>query len=212
MRNEEVAALLASTDWDDALSCFRGEIEQTPPMYSAKKVDGKKLYESARRGIEVEREPVRVTIHKLEVVEKERLRTPDPLLRIRVVCSAGTYIRTLAEDIGRAVGVGAHLAELRRTRAGRFDISQSMTLDALAAADDPGAALLPAAEAVSHLSPIILNADRVDKTMSGLSTRIEEIEFADAQPIRMHDEAGQLLAVGVYDEAEKSVRPKVVLV
>jgi tRNA pseudouridine55 synthase len=104
---------------------FRGEIEQTPPMYSAKKVAGKKLYEHARKGVEIAREPVKITIRKLEIVDPTQIDEPFSEVRIRVICSAGTYIRTLAEDIGRAVGVGAHLEELRRTRAGMFSIEDA---------------------------------------------------------------------------------------
>jgi tRNA pseudouridine55 synthase len=128
LRNEEVADRLAEIEWETILSNFRGEIKQTPPMYSAKKVEGKKLYELARQGIEIERKEVLVTIHKLEIVDSE-FRIPTSALRIRVACSAGAYIRTLAEDIGREVGLGAHLTELRRTRAGRFTIDQAITLD-----------------------------------------------------------------------------------
>ncbi|MEQ1643224.1 MAG: tRNA pseudouridine(55) synthase TruB, partial [Pyrinomonadaceae bacterium] len=138
--------------------------------------------------------------------------TPDSILRISVACSAGTYIRTLAEDIGRAVGTGAHLEELRRTRAGRFDIGQSVTLDVLAESADPAARLLPLEMAVEHLASFSLNEDRAAKTRGGLSTRIQDPEFTDGQRLRMLDESGSLLAIGVYDDAEKSVRPKVVLV
>ena len=199
----------------DALISFRGEIKQMPPMYSAKKVDGKKLYESARKGINVERKSVKVAINKIELIDEIAtndigLGTLD--IGLGVACSAGTYIRTLAEDIGRKIGTGAHLAELRRTRAGRFDLSRSVTLDELEKLDDPATAKIAMAEAVEHLPSIILTAERVEKTRSGLSTRITETQFADGQPVRMLDESGNLLAVGFYDETEKSIRPKVVLV
>ena len=102
-------------DVESALQSLRGEIEQVPPMYSAKRQGGKKLYELARRGREVERKAVHVTIHSLEVdgrIPKWKENddgTTD--IRLRVTCSAGTYVRTLAEDFGRQLGVGAHLAE-----------------------------------------------------------------------------------------------------
>ena len=213
MGTEEIAEVLANADWEMVFDAFRGEIEQTPPMYSAKKIDGTKLYEHARKGEIVERPSTRVTISALDVIEPA-IRDPQSAietLRIRVACSAGTYIRTLAEEIGRAVGVGAHLAELRRTRAGRFDIGQSVTLDELAEADDPATRLLPLEMAVSHLVSISLNEDRAAKTRGGLSTRIQDAAFDDGKRLRMLDESGTLLAIGVYDEAEKSVRPKVVL-
>lgn len=212
LRNEELSKLLAATNWSDVLAEFTGKIEQTPPMYSAKKIDGKKLYEFARKGKTVIRKAVYVNITKLELVGNENFLTPHSAIRIRVACSAGTYIRTLAEDIGRRLGTGAHLAELRRTRAGKFGLSQSITLDALKDMADPAAALLPMTRAVEHLASIELSADRVAKTRSGLSTRIPEAEYANGEALRMHDESGELLAIGFYDEAEKSVRPKVVLV
>lgn len=202
---EEVSAVLDN---------FRGPIEQTPPMYSAKKVYGKKLYEHARKGEVIERKAVAVTIHNLEIInsaiEDLGLETRD--LGLKVSCSAGTYIRTLAEDIGRKVGVGAHLTELRRTRAGNFSIERSVTLENLEQIDDKQSSLIPMEEAVSHLTAFTLNADRVGKTKSGMSTRVFEAQFAAGQPIRMNDEDGRLIAIGAYDETENSVRPKVVLV
>lgn len=201
----------------DALPEFRGEMEQTPPMYSAKKIDGKKLYEHARMGETIERKAVLVTISQLEMLAprpaayEERV-DERKIHSIRVVCSAGTYIRTLAEDIGRRIGVGAHLAELRRTRAGRFDLSRSVTIEELEKLQDPKSALIRMEEAVEHLTAFTLTADRVQKTAGGLSTRVFESQFINGQPIRMLDESGNLIAVGFYEESENSVRPKVVLV
>jgi tRNA pseudouridine55 synthase len=108
------------------LERFRGEIEQVPPMHSALKHEGTPLYRLARRGEEVERAPRRVRISDLEL-----LRFHPPLLELRVVCSKGTYIRVLAEDIGEALGCGAHLSSLRRTASGRFRVDQASTLEAL---------------------------------------------------------------------------------
>ena len=212
VRSEEIDATLESVNWNDVFAGFLGGIAQIPPMYSAKKVAGKKLYELARKGETVERAPVKVVVSKLEVVDSTELRTPQSAIRICVTCSAGTYIRTLAEDIGRKVGVGAHLAELRRTRAGRFDLSRSITLDELAELDDPSTAMIAMEEAVEHLPSITLAADRAEKAKGGLSTRIAETEFTNGQPVRMLDDSEHLIAVGFYEESEKSVRPKVVLV
>ncbi|HEV7699076.1 MAG TPA: tRNA pseudouridine(55) synthase TruB [Pyrinomonadaceae bacterium] len=209
MRNSEFAALLDQTDWDPIFDRFRGEIEQLPPMYSAKKIDGKKLYESARKGIDVERKPVRVSISKLDMVDAE---TAADERRIAVACSAGTYIRTLAQDIGRVLGTGAHLTELRRTRAGRFDLSQSITLDVLAAKETPGDAFLPMKVAVEHLPRFVLPPDRVDKTRNGMSTRLYDAVFEDGSLQQMVTELGELIAIGVYDSSQNSIRPKVVLV
>ncbi|MBK8465960.1 MAG: tRNA pseudouridine(55) synthase TruB [Chloracidobacterium sp.] len=210
MRNEEIEEILASAKWDITFEAFRGEIKQVPPMYSAKKIDGKKLYEHARKGEVIERKPVAVTIHKLEIIDSA-LRIPHSAF-IRVVCSAGTYIRTLAEDIGRQVGIGAHLAELRRTRAGKFTIEQSLTLDELERLDEPASALIAMTEAVSHLQTIVLPDDRVDKTKNGLATRATATEFKDGESIQMQDANGNLIAIGFYNEVENVVQPKVVLV
>lgn len=203
-----IAAHLRSIDWDAALDAFRGDIEQVPPMYSAKKVDGKKLYESARKGIDVPRKAALVTISKLEALPTEFGET----MGLRVVCSAGTYIRSLAEDIGRRVGVGAHLIELRRTRAGHFDLSQSTSLECLAAHVSPESSIMPMEMAVLHLPAVKLNVDRAAKTKSGLSTRLQPGEFTGNQAVRMLSDEGDLLAIGFYDDQENSIRPKVVLV
>lgn len=109
----------------EALTTFLGEQQQVPPMYSAKKIDGTRLYELARKGKEVERDPVDITIYSIELLsfqaEDER-----PTAHIRVVCSTGTYIRTLCHDIGEALGVGAYCAELRRTHIGTYDVSHAV--------------------------------------------------------------------------------------
>ena len=205
----EVAEQLASLEWEKVLAKFRGEIEQVPPMYSAKKLEGKKLYELARKGIEVERDPVAVTISKLEIVERDGL--PNSALRIRAACSAGTYVRTLAEDIGRAVGLLAHLTALRRTRAGRYTLAEAVTLDDLAQMASPGSALLPMDDAVSHLAVFTLRPDRVERTRGGMSTRDSSCKFSEGENVAMVDEDGKLIAVGRFDGSENSVRPKVVL-
>ncbi|MGH9931239.1 MAG: tRNA pseudouridine synthase B, partial [Pyrinomonadaceae bacterium] len=119
-----------------ALASLRGEFDQVPPMYSAKKQGGRKLYELARRGEEVERKPVRVCVDKFEAIKPTGELLKDNLdgtfdFAVRVACSAGTYVRTLAEDFGKRLGVGAHLAELRRTRVGDFQIQQAQTLERL---------------------------------------------------------------------------------
>lgn len=197
---------------EEALCTCRGEIEQTPPMYSAKKVDGKKLYEHARRGEIIERKPVVVKIHELEIMSETPPLTPGQTdVNIRVVCSAGTYIRTLAETIGRKIGVGAHLAELRRTRAGKFSIEQSLTLEQLERLDDKQVVLVPSEQAVSHLREFVLSEDRIEKTKNGLATSVIDAEFKDGEPVQMLDGHKKLVAVGFYNKAENTVRPKVVL-
>lgn len=212
MRAEELSRILAEAEWNNVLSAFRGEIDQIPPMYSAKKVGGRKLYEHARKGETVARTPASVTIGALEMLAPSNPHVSDLEIRLRVVCSAGTYVRVLAEDIGRAVGVGAHLQELRRTRAGRFCLEQSNTLDQIADMKDPAVALLPMELAVEHLPEIVLSSDRVDKTRAGLASRVPDTAFTDGQLVRMHGPDGELLAIGIHDSAEGCVRPRVVLI
>jgi tRNA pseudouridine55 synthase len=122
----EDALMPTAEELEAALSRFRGEIQQVPPMHSAIKVGGKKLYELARQGVEVERQPRRVTISRIDV---EWYR--PPVLGIHVKVSKGTYIRSLAHDLGQALGVGAYLEALIRTRHGPFTIEQATTLEGL---------------------------------------------------------------------------------
>lgn len=103
---------------------FTGEISQIPPMFSAKKIKGKRLYKLARKGIEVEREPINVTIFTLEILEETL-----PCVTFRVVCSKGTYIRALANDFGKVIGCGAYLKKLVRTKVGDFSIEESCTIE-----------------------------------------------------------------------------------
>lgn len=113
-------------DIEKTLNAFRGDILQVPPMFSALKRDGKTLYDLAREGVSIEREARSVRIEKLEILE-----FADELLTVEVTCSKGTYIRVLAEDIGEALGCGAHLASLRRTKVGALSLEDAVTLQAL---------------------------------------------------------------------------------
>jgi tRNA pseudouridine55 synthase len=207
-----------------ALAGLRGEIEQVPPMYSAKKVQGQKLYELARRGVEIERASVRVTIYELEVRERDggalllhnENGTID--LSIRVVCSAGTYIRTLAETIGERLGTRAHVASLKRTRAGDFRIESAISLDDLkikaeAGEDEVKVSLLPFDAALSGLPFVHLTADEARKSLHGMALRIKSGTAAGwrtNEPVRMRDMEGHLIAIGFYDAASCSLHPRVV--
>jgi tRNA pseudouridine55 synthase len=146
----ETGVVLPDTETriDETLARFVGEISQVPPMYSALKRDGVPLYERARRGEVVERASRQVVIHAIE-----RRRWATPLLEIRVRCSKGTYIRTLAEDIGAALQSVAHLTSLRRTRSGRFVVEQALTLESLEAMSEADRAgrVLPLEGLLSHL-------------------------------------------------------------
>jgi len=147
---------------------FTGPIRQVPPMHSALKKDGKALYEYARQGVEVERAPRDVRIHRLQLM----LQGPDAL-RIVASVSKGTYIRTLGEDIGEALGCGAHLTALRRIETGGFDAARCITLEALEALaeDERLAQLLPAESLLAGHAPVTLGAEDAGRFLSGLRRR-----------------------------------------
>jgi tRNA pseudouridine55 synthase len=202
-----------------ALESLRGDIDQVPPMYSAKKQDGRKLYELARRGEEVERKPVRVCIYQFEAIGSTGELLKDNLdgtfdFEVRVSCSSGTYVRTLAEDFGKRLGVGAHLAELRRTRVGDFQIQQAQTLDQLKlqVADEAlGTILLPADTALARFPVIDLSDAEVRRVQNGLPVRVPEILWSDGERVRVRDDRGSLVAVAEFDVASQSLHPSVVL-
>lgn len=207
---------------ETAMASLRGEIEQTPPMYSAKKVGGRKLYDLARHGEEVERQPVRITVREFEPMTIDGLFLKvngDDMadLRVRVICSAGTYIRTLAEDFGKQLGVAAHLVELRRTRAGSFTIENATTLDQLIELAESKSAdsklILPDA-VLSHLPVIGLTSDELTRTLHGRDVTCDprvDLSLKSGQAVRLRSADHQLIAVGFYDEARRVVHPRVVI-
>lgn len=204
---------------EEALNSLRGDIDQVPPMYSAKKVEGKKLYELARRGEQVERKPMRVCIYDFEAIKPGGHLIKDNLdgtfdFHTRVSCSSGTYVRTLAEDFGKRLEVGAHLAELRRTRVGDFSIDQAITLDQLKihfGEESIGAVLLPPGAALSQLPFVHLTPDEVRRANHGREVRVAESSWNDGEDVRMCDGDNELVAVGRYDANTKSLHPRVVL-
>lgn len=156
----------------EVLDRFTGAISQIPPMHSALKKDGKALYEYAREGVTVEREPRAVTIHDLELLDL-RLDGDEPCLRLRVRCSKGTYIRTLGEDIAAALGCGGHLSLLRRVRTGPFDASQCITVEALEALPEEQRLqrLLPVQALLPDHTAVTLDSDNAARFLSGVRRR-----------------------------------------
>ncbi len=145
-----------------ALARFRGPIFQVPPMYSALKRDGKALYEYAREGITLEREARPVTIHALSLVEYTA-----PLLKILVTCSKGTYVRVLGEDIGAALGCGAHLNALRRVQVGALSTERMISLEDLQAHADPLSLLAPVDALLSSFPSVELTAELAKRFLNG---------------------------------------------
>lgn len=145
-----------------ALARFRGPILQVPPMYSALKRDGKAYYEYAREGITLEREARPVTIHALEFMAYDA-----PMLKIRVTCSKGTYVRVLGEDIGAALGCGAHLNALRRTQVGPLTIDGMITMEALQAHAEPLTLLAPVDALLSSFPPVELTPELAVRFLQG---------------------------------------------
>ncbi|SDH62671.1 tRNA pseudouridine55 synthase [Paraburkholderia steynii] len=184
-----------------ALAQFRGEIVQVPPMYSALKRDGKPLYEYARAGQTVEREGRQVTIHALEL-----LACALPDVTFRVTCSKGTYVRTLAEDIGEALGCGAHLVMLRRTGVGALTLANSVTLDALSDAlpDERDAWLQPVDALLSTFPSVQLDAEATRRFLHGQRLRLADLSVDEsvlhATRTRVYASEGKLLGVARVGE------------
>jgi tRNA pseudouridine55 synthase len=190
---------------------FSGEIEQLPPMFSAKKVGGEVLYKHARAGREVERRTVRVQT-QLDLagpVERNDDGTVD--VPVRVTCSAGTYVRTLAHDVGARIGCGAHLVALRRTRVGPFGIELASTLDALEGR--VAERLVAPADLVAELAPATVGDDDVRRVRQGqaVSAALLSAPAADGADVRVLDGAGALVAIARLDAASGLLRPRVVL-
>jgi tRNA pseudouridine55 synthase len=177
------------------LERFRGEIEQVPPMHSALKHGGTPLYRLARRGEEVERSPRRVRISTLEL-----LKSSTDVLEVRVVCSKGTYIRVLAQDIGEALGCGAHLGALRRTGSGRFRIEQASALETLEALDAAARAsrLVPLPRLVEDLPHAELGAADEAKLRQGQALKISGLHAGLCAVVRPD---GALIGLGSADGA-----------
>lgn len=178
LEQREVAVTLEQIE--AVLARFRGEIDQVPPMHSALKRDGKPLYEYARQGITLERQARRVTIHVLELLGYEA-----PYLRLRVICSKGTYIRVLGEDIGAALGCGGHLQMLRRTQVGSLTLNRGVTLEKLAETDETlRVAMLAPVDALLSSFPVVSLPEELAKRFlhgQRLALAKESIELPDWQ-------------------------------
>jgi tRNA pseudouridine55 synthase len=166
-----------------AATAFVGDIDQIPPMVSAVSIGGRRLHELARAGIEVERAPRRVTVWRFDVADGSEPGT----FAVEVDCSSGTYVRTLAADLGTALGGGAHLRRLRRTAVGPFTVDRAVPLDDLG----PDDVLAPAA-AVAHFATVTADGDMTDAVGYG---KVLDVDWPGDGPWAVHDGEGRLLAV-----------------
>lgn len=184
------------------LQRFEGAIEQVPPMYSALKHEGKALYTYAREGVEIERKARSVIIQKITLNAYA-----DGVADIGVTCSKGTYIRTLAEDIGSALGCGAHLLALRRTATATYDITQTISLEALEqlTIEQRDQLLLPVDSAIEAIPKVVLNADAAYYLLQGQPVwQSGKIPEGD---LRLYNEQQQFLGLG-YLQADGKIAPK----
>mgnify|MGYP000397548636 CR=1 FL=1 len=185
------AASVTEADVRAVLTRFLGPQKQVPPVYSAIKIGGKKLYELARKGQEVERKPRNITIFELAVEDGSG---SDWDLRVR--CSKGTYVRTLCHDIGQSLGCGGCMSSLRRTRAGRFTLEQAVTMEqilAFAQEHDPAELLMPVDALFAQHPALIVTLGQTEKLKHGAAIR--DWHFADGT-YRVYSETGEFLLLG----------------
>jgi tRNA pseudouridine55 synthase len=199
------AGHLTAADVEAALAGFRGWIEQRPPIYSALKRAGRPLYELARAGEDVEIVPRRVRIDSLELTAFEPRADGEPRARLMVSCSKGTYIRSLAHDLGAALRVGGSLHALRRTRSGPFRIEDAIAPEALGTA---AAVLISPADALRGLSRVILSPEHARALTQGQVVLWRDLGPLDPGegPVRLLDAEGNLVAVAPRAEPAERVR------
>ena len=203
-RRSDAPINVTEGQFEEALKKFIGHIEQTPPPYSAVKVQGRKAYEMAREGEEVDLAPRTIDVYHLEVLE-----WAPPEVVIDVHCSSGTYVRSLANDLGDLLGCGAYLVGLRRTKSGRFSLRDATPLRKLQEAFHAGnwaQYLIPAAEALADWPAIELDPDQVDAIKHG--HRIPAAEDAKPGMVRAVSMAGELVALMELEEETRQWRPK----
>ena len=191
------------------ISSFQGEQTQIPPMYSAVKVNGKKLYELAREGIEIERSARKITVHKIEVLSID-----GDEVKLKVLCSKGTYIRTICHDIGKKLGCNAAMSSLVRSRSGDFDIENAITLkevEALVKSDELGRYCITTEQVFSKLKRISTKPEfdkfLMNGNVLGLEQTASESLFEPNEEVRVYNSLDYFCAVYRYDEIQKLFKP-----
>jgi tRNA pseudouridine55 synthase len=192
-------------DVESVMPQFLGDVEQVPPMVSAVKVGGRRLHELARAGEEVERAPRPVHIERIDV--EDFVPGEHPVATVHVECGSGTYVRTLAADLGAALGGPAHLGWLRRVRVGTFTEADAVALDTVER--DPDAALLTPAAAMRALAPVVVDPDRAAAVAHGSPLPGDAVAADGPGPFAVLDGDGALLAV--YERRGSGLRPAVVV-
>jgi tRNA pseudouridine55 synthase len=198
---------------EEAILSFVGEIDQVPPMYSAVKVDGKRLYDLARQGIEVERKSRKVTIHKLDILQME-LGLAHPEIRFRVECSKGTYIRTLCVDIGKALGYPAVMMDLVRTSTGSMSPEDCLTLEQIEQEHKAGtlaARLVPAERALAHMHAVQLSREQARGALLGQKVTFrpseEQQHTIEDQMVTAFSPEDQFIGIFQWDKSSLELRP-----
>ncbi len=194
---------ITETQFENALKNFIGEIEQVPPPFSAVKIKGRKAYEMAREGEEVDLSPRKIQVYNLELLE-----WAPPEAVIDVYCSSGTYVRSLAHDLGESLGCGAHLVGLRRTKSGRFTLREAVPLRKLRETFENGTwyqLLIPAAEALSDWPSIELTHEQVEAVRHG--HRVAGVE-GQGKLARGISQQGELVALLEFDPQTSEWQPK----
>lgn len=201
----EEPVLASNDEIKAAIKSFLGKQEQIPPMYSAVRINGKRLYELARKGIEVERNPRPVTFYKIDISSIER-KSDKAVVTFDVECSKGTYIRTLCHDIGELLGCGGLMNALERTRSGPFILDNSYTLEdleRLKAEDKLETAVIPMDRALLKMPPVYISHSQAIKIKNGLSVPAEGLT---AGFMRVYHESGAFLAIGKSVEENANMR------
>ncbi|CAM3748582.1 tRNA pseudouridine(55) synthase TruB [Alkalicoccus chagannorensis] len=201
---------LTNADADHLLASFTGSLMQTPPMYSAVKINGKKLYEYAREGRVIDRPAREVFIHELSRQGDVTYHDTSASFRFRVRCSKGTFIRTLCVQFGHALSTEAHMSDLIRTRSGSMDANACVGLETLRQHDDPEQLLLPMEQAVDHLHGMTVDEETRQKILHGGLLRAPEGSGLFSKPyFPVYDQQGHLLALYKWDEKrEGMIKPE----
>jgi len=201
------ASALTGRDVEEGLSAFRGRIMQEPPAFSAVKVEGQRAYKLARRGEEPKPKAREVEVYEARVIDF----TPgsEPVARVQIRCGSGTYLRSIARDLGRQLGVGGYLGRLVRTAYGPLEIEAAVQLDALAGPDDVRDRLLPAEVILPDMQLVRLNVEQEAMVRQGRAVRV--LPEPGPGRLRAHDADGRLIALGHTDPLRRTFVPEKVL-